>query len=285
MDYQQLSVSSRAFQSNSMEVDGSVGVLADVVTPIEDIYPVPAPTQTSELRGVVESVTDVQISSETKHDKFPGAGQLYEEGKHRGKVMGDGFIDVGGFDVPKTEAWLYKEIWLNYGHIASSQVLIDSYYYSQVTIVSELISFILKMNGCPLEEVSSEVIDDWESNIRVAEKLEFNIGWLRERLEDIKIVFAEEKKLQKALAEQDQAKAQVVEAEQQLLLAKERLLALETKIPPLLMAKQNFRNKCGGPFLLFNCATNLSLTALVHEDAILIEEPIYNRDSKGGPST
>ncbi|KAI3910980.1 hypothetical protein MKW92_035610 [Papaver armeniacum] len=261
-----------------MEVDGSV-----VVKPSEDIHEVFVATQTSELTGAVEAVAEVALPSATKQDKFPGAGQLYEEGKHRGKVQGDGFVDVGGFSVPRTEEWLYKEIWLNYGHIASSQVLIDSYYYSQVTIVSELMSFIVKMNACPLEEVSWEVIDDWEKNIRVAEKLEFNIGWLRERLEDIKTVFSEEKKLQEALIEQDQAKARVIEAEQQLILAKEQLSDLETKIPPLLMAKQNFQNKCGGPLLLFN-VTNLSpVTAPTQEDAVRIEEPMADNNSETVP--
>ncbi|KAI3964741.1 hypothetical protein MKW92_047931 [Papaver armeniacum] len=272
-------------QSNSMEVDETVVVLAEVVTPTEDIYPVLAPTQGSELTQGVEVGSEVTIFSATKQDKFPGAGQLYEEGKHRGKVLGDGFVDVGGFDIPKTEASLYKEIWLNYGHIASNRVLTDSYYYSQVVVLSELLSFIVKMNACPLEEVSSEVIDDWESNIRVAEKLEFNISWLRERLEDIKIVFAEVEKLRETLAEQNEAKARVIEAEEQLFLAKERLSALETKIPPLLVAKENFRNKCGGPLMLFNGGTNLSpVTAPVPEDAILIDEPNDN-NSKGKPST
>ncbi|KAI3840560.1 hypothetical protein MKX03_018094 [Papaver bracteatum] len=287
MDYQQAhTVNSVEFdQSNSMEVDQSVAVLAEVVTPIEDIYPIPAPMQTSELTGeVVEAVAEVAVSSATKQDNFPGAGQLYEQGKHRRKVLGDGFVDVGGFDIPKTEAWLYKEIWLNYGHIASSQVLIESYYYSQVIVISELMSFIVKMNACPLEEVSSEMIDDWEKNIIVAEKLKFNIGWLRERLDDIKIVFAEEKKLQEALAEQDQAKARVIEAEQQLILAKQQLSDLETKIPPLLMEKQNFRNKWGGPLLLFNGSEDLSpVTAPIQEDAIHIEEPIADNNSETMP--
>ncbi|RZC48113.1 hypothetical protein C5167_041079 [Papaver somniferum] len=277
MDYRQANTGNSMevdLQSNSMEVDGSV--LAEVVT------------QTIELiGGVVEAVAEVTVSRETKQGMFPGAGQLYEEGKHRGKILGDGFVDIGGFDVPKTEASLYKEIWLNYGHIASNRVLPDSYYFSQVTIVSELMSVIVKMNGCTLEEVSSEVIGDWEKNIRVAEKLEFNIGWLRQRLEDIKIVFSEDKKLQEIVAEQDEAKARVIEAEKQLFLEKERLSALETKIPPLLVAKQNFRNKCGGPLLLFNGGASLSpVTAPVQDDAILTEEPMPdNNNSKRGPPT
>ncbi|KAI3949012.1 hypothetical protein MKW98_021618 [Papaver atlanticum] len=56
--------------SNTMEVDQSVGVLAEVVMPTEDIYPDSAPTQGSELTVVVEAVAEVTVSSATKGDKF-----------------------------------------------------------------------------------------------------------------------------------------------------------------------------------------------------------------------
>ncbi|KAI3838229.1 hypothetical protein MKX03_025937 [Papaver bracteatum] len=261
-----------------MEVDKNVGVLGEVVTPRDGIYPVPTPT--SELTRGVEAVPEVKVSSETKQDKFPVSGGLYAEGRHCEKVQDEEFEDVGGFSIQKTHAPLYKQIRLKYGHISSNQVLPDSYYYSQVVIVSELMSFIVDMNRYPLEEVSSYVIDSWEKNVKVAEKLEFNIGWLRERLEDIKVAFAEEKKLKEMLAEQDQAKARAIEAEQQLVLAKERLSSLEAKIPLLHTAKQNFRNKCGSSLLLFNSP----VTAPVQEDAIPIEEPTDN-NSKRVPST
>ncbi|KAI3849167.1 hypothetical protein MKX03_014659 [Papaver bracteatum] len=282
MGYQQVHTGNAMevdLHSNNMEVDQNVGVLAEVVTPTEGIYPVPAPT--SELTRGMEAVAEVKVFSATKQDKFPIAGALYAEGRHCGKVQDEEFEDIGGFSMQKTHAPLYKQIWLKHGHIASNQVLPDSYYYSQVVVVSEFMSFIVDMNRYPLEEVSSDVIDSWEKNVRVAEKLEFNIGWLRERLEDIKIAFAEEKKLKEMLAEQDQVKARVIKAEQQLVLAKERLSALETKIPLLLTAKQNFRNKCGSPLLLFNSP----VTAPVQEDANLIEEPIDNNNSKTVPST
>ncbi|KAI3872519.1 hypothetical protein MKW92_044394 [Papaver armeniacum] len=286
MGYQQVHTGNSMeidLQSNNMEVDQNVGVLAEVVMPTEGIYPVPAPT--GELTRGVEAVAEVKVFSATEQDKFPGAGELYEEGRHCGKVQDEEFEDVGGFSVQKTHAPLYKQIWLNYGHIATNQVLPDSYYYSQVVVASEFMSFVVDMNRYPLEEVSSDVIDSWEKNVKVAEKLEFNIAWLRERLEEIKIAFAEEKMLKEMLAELDQAKARVIEAEQQLVLAKERLSALETKIPLQLMAKQNFRDKCGGPLLLFNCGTNLSpVKAPVQENAVLIEEPIGNNNSKTVPS-
>lgn len=55
-------------QSDSMEVDQSVGVLP------KDIYPVPAPMQGSELTGGEEAVAEVTVYCATKQDKLPGAG-------------------------------------------------------------------------------------------------------------------------------------------------------------------------------------------------------------------
>ncbi|KAI3924437.1 hypothetical protein MKW98_032638, partial [Papaver atlanticum] len=279
-----------AHNGNSMEVELSVEALAEVVTPTQDIHPVAAPTQRSELTGVMEAVAEVKVSGAANKDKFPGAGQLYEEGKYcKEVVLDEKFEEVGGFRVLKTQASLYKEIWLNYGHIASSQVLKDLY-SSQVAIVTEIMTCIVDMYWYRLEEVSSEMIDTWDKKIQVAEKLEFNIGWLRERLEDIRIKFAGEKKLRDTLMEQDQAKSQVLEAEQQLVLAndrlnmaKERLFGLETKTSPLLMERQNFLKKCGGRLLLFDGVPHAM--APVEKDATPTEEPIDNSNSETLPST
>ncbi|MCL7036006.1 hypothetical protein MKW94_020509 [Papaver nudicaule] len=276
-----------------MEVEQSVGVVAAFVTSTEDLCPVAEPTERSELIGVVEAVAEVTVSSAAKQDKFPGAGRLYEEGKHPTEfvVLDEKYEDVGGFSVLKTQASLYKEIWLKYGHIASSQVLTDLY-SSQVAVVTEIMTSIEDMNRCHLEEVSSELIDLWEKKIKVAEKLEFNISWLRESLEDIKKIFAGEKKLQDTLVEQVQANAQVFEAEQQLVfandglnMAKERLFALETKISPLLKERQNFLTKCGGRLLPFACGKSTSgVISPVLKDEMPIEEPIDN-NSKTVPFT
>ncbi|XP_026424394.1 uncharacterized protein LOC113320715 [Papaver somniferum] len=266
---------------NSMEVELSVEALAEVVTPTEDILPV----------GVMEAVAEVKVSGAAKQDEFPGAGRLYEEGRYcKEVVLDEKYEEVGGFRVLKTQASLYKEIWLNYGHIASTQVLKDLY-SSQVAIVTEIMTCIVDMYWYRLEEVSSEMIDTWDKKIQVAEKLEFNISWLRERLEDIKIKFAGEKKLQDTLMEQDQAKSQVLEAEQQLVLAnerlnmaKERLFGLETKTSPLLMERQNFLRKCGGRLLLFDGDTSVPLAmAPVEKDATPTEQPIDNSNSETVP--
>ncbi|KAI3833099.1 hypothetical protein MKX03_021377 [Papaver bracteatum] len=259
-----------------MEVDQSVSVVAEVVMPKETIYSVPASMQTGALTGVVEAVAEVALCSATNQVKFLGAGQLYEEGKHCGKIPDEDFEDVGGFSVQKTHASLYEAIWLKYGHIASNNVLTD-FYESQVVVMIEVMDVIGAMNGRSLEEISEEVIEDWEKNIRVAEKLEFNIGWLREHFEDIKKYFSEGKKLEESLKEQNQAMAEVTDAEQQLVLEKQKLSALETKITPLLKGRKNIHEKCGGGLLLLKSDKNLSVvTAPVQNDAILVEEPVDN---------
>ncbi|KAI3909864.1 hypothetical protein MKW92_048519 [Papaver armeniacum] len=274
-------------QSNTMEIDQSLGVLTEVVMPTDVIYPDQAPTQGSELTGIVEAVAEVTHSSATKGDKFLGACRIYEKGVLcKEVVLDEKFQEVGGFSVLKTQAPLYKDIWLNYGHIASNEVLTDLYYYSQVVVVSEIMTCILDMSRYHLDQVSSDMIDSWETKIEVAEKLDFNVGWIRECLEDIKKNIAEEKNLQDTLREQVQTKAQVIEAEQQFVLAKEQLLALETKISPLLTERQNLIDKCSGGLLLLDCGTNLSLvTAPVEKDASMIEEPIDNINSMMVPYT
>ncbi|XP_026425340.1 uncharacterized protein LOC113321644 [Papaver somniferum] len=273
--------------SNTMEIDQSLGVLTEVVMPTDVIYPDQAPSQGNELTGMVEAVAEVTHSSATKGDKFLGAGRLYQKGVLcKEDVLDEKFQEVGGFSILKTQAPLYKDIWLNYGHIASNEVLTDLYYYSQVIVVSEIMTCILDMSRYNLDQVSSYVIDSWETKIEVAEKLEFNVGWLRERLEDIKKNIAEQKKLRDTLREQDETKAQVIEAEQQFVLAKEQVLALGTKISPLLTERQNLIDKCSGGLLLLDCGTNLSLvTAPVENDAIMMEEPIDNINSMMVPYT
>ncbi|KAI3912886.1 hypothetical protein MKW98_012828, partial [Papaver atlanticum] len=102
----------------------------------------------------------------------------------------------------------------------------------------------------------------------------------QEYQEGIKKSFAEEKKIQDTLMEQIQKRERAIEAERKLVLAKERLFALEAKISSLLKEKENFLSKCGGPLLIFNCSTNLSsVTAPV---GTLMEEPIDNNNSKRG---
>ncbi|OVA08636.1 MATH [Macleaya cordata] len=200
--------------------------------------------------------------------KYSGAGQLFEEGRHRKGVLDEKFEDIGGFSVLKTQASLYKQIWLKYGHIALGQVLKASY-IGQVTMVSEIMKSIMEMHNHRLTELSSSVIDTWEQKIKMAEKLEFNIRWLREHFEDVKKDFYGMQKLGTELLEQNQslmaaqtrlisaddelkkAKARLIATKDELKKARENMSALVTRINPLLSKMEIYLDK-GKKSLLFD---------------------------------
>lgn len=94
------------------------------------------------------------------------------------------------------------------------------------------------------------MIEAWEKKIKMAEKLEFNISWLREWFELVKEDFQGVQKLQTALVEHEQAKERLIAAEEQLMLAnnemknaRENLSVLETRLTPLLFQKQIYEEK------------------------------------------
>ncbi|KAI3925505.1 hypothetical protein MKW92_025773, partial [Papaver armeniacum] len=130
---------------------------------------------------------DEKSSSEL--GKYPGAGQPFGEGSQSNKVGfcdDKSYEDIGGFSISKAQAPLYKQIWLKYGHIPSAGVLPITSYPILVMVVKDLMTSIIDMYQCRYVDLSSETIKSWEDNIKMAEKLEFNIRWLRERFETFK---------------------------------------------------------------------------------------------------
>ncbi|KAI3943982.1 hypothetical protein MKW92_011922 [Papaver armeniacum] len=178
--------------------------------------------------------------------RFPTAGQPFEVVQHHQGVVDENFEDVGGFNILKSQASLYKKIWLKYGHIATSHVL-KNLYSTQVTLVGDIMTSIVDMHNHRFSEVSSTVIDLWENKIKMAEKLEFNVGWLREWFESVKKGFQGEQKLNAALLEKDQSlqavKARLMAVNDELKKAQENVLALVSKISPLFSEKQIYVEK------------------------------------------
>ncbi|KAI3987505.1 hypothetical protein MKX01_006747 [Papaver californicum] len=120
---------------------------------------------------------------------YSGAGKPFAEGRHNNKVgLGEDkeFEDVGGFSILKIQAPQYRQIWLKYGHIPTTKVMPVSFYPILVMVVKDMMNSIIDMQQCRYVDLTSEMIKGWEEKIIVAEKNEFNIGWLRERLESIK---------------------------------------------------------------------------------------------------
>ncbi|KAI3877364.1 hypothetical protein MKX03_026421 [Papaver bracteatum] len=185
--------------------------------------------------------------------RFPTAGQPFEAVQNHQGVVDENFEDVGGFSILKSQASLYKKIWLKYGHIATSHVL-KNLYSTQVTLVGDIMTSIMDMHNHRFSEVSSTMIELWENKIKMAEKLEFNVGWLREWFEVLKKGFQGEQKLNAALLEKDQslqaAKARLMAVNDELKKAQENVLALVNKISPLFSEKQIYLER--GKRLLFD---------------------------------
>ncbi|KAI3882611.1 hypothetical protein MKX03_007555 [Papaver bracteatum] len=190
--------------------------------------------------------------------KHPGAGQIFQGSIHNSQASlldEEDFEDIGGFSVRKSHASLYKQIWLKYGHIASSHVLTESSYLLQVMAVGDIMDSLLEMSHCRFVEASSEKIGLWEGRIKTAENLQFNIEWLREHFDDVKQGFDEMQKLKTTLQEDVQpikaAKALVTAAEDelkkvqaQLTMAKdelnEKISASASRAGPLTISESEF---------------------------------------------
>ncbi|KAI3991330.1 hypothetical protein MKX01_034649 [Papaver californicum] len=58
-----------------------------------------------------------------------------------------------------------------------------SSFNSLLTVVTDIMNTISNMFRCRFVDVSVEMIGLWDQKIKMAEKLEFNVRWLRDRFE------------------------------------------------------------------------------------------------------
>ncbi|KAI3877360.1 hypothetical protein MKX03_026417 [Papaver bracteatum] len=180
--------------------------------------------------------------------EYIGPGQPFV-GRHSSDcvVLNDGKCEnVGGFSVLKSHARFYEEIWMKYGYIASNKVLKDS--NAQVPVVSGIMDTIVHMHYCRFSDLTSRIIEGWEDNMKNAEKLEFNIGWVGEWLECVKKVFSGKEKLAAAFIEQDELllqaeKKKSMEAKNAYEEAEKNIVALETKMSLLTKERQEYEEK------------------------------------------
>ncbi|KAI3844779.1 hypothetical protein MKX03_003423 [Papaver bracteatum] len=90
----------------------------------------------------------------------------------------EGFVFVDNFKIPEEYEILYKKIYGKYGHIATKRVIkfSDTVLLACVTNLLKIISAMETKRG---EELSEELLEEWEGFIKDAEALKFNVKWLR----------------------------------------------------------------------------------------------------------
>ncbi|XP_026439728.1 MATH domain and coiled-coil domain-containing protein At3g58200-like [Papaver somniferum] len=121
--------------------------------------------------------------------EYPDAGQPFEGGRSNveGSEFEEGlYEEIGGFSILKKQVPLYEQIWLKYGHIPSTKVIPASSYYILVMVVKDIMNSAMDMHQCHFIDLSNEMIELWEEKIKMAERLEFNVKWLRQRFESVK---------------------------------------------------------------------------------------------------
>ncbi|RZC43719.1 hypothetical protein C5167_036677 [Papaver somniferum] len=121
--------------------------------------------------------------------EYPLAGQLYEEPQN---ILDEKFEEIGGFSVLKTQSSLYKKTY--------------------ITLLLAITRF---------SEISPSRIETWERKLKMAEKLEFNVKWHRQRFEVIKKVFYDDYQSMQA------EKARFIQVEDELKKAREAISAME----------------------------------------------------------
>ncbi|KAI3919428.1 hypothetical protein MKW92_012364, partial [Papaver armeniacum] len=175
--------------------------------------------------------------------EYPGAGLPFGEGRHNNKVgFSDDkeFEDVGGFSILRTQAPIYMQIWLKYGHIPSTQSMPISSYPILVMVVKELMACIIDMHQCRYVDLSCEMIEQWEQLLKMAERFEFNIGWLQERFESVK----------KGVGGMQKVKTELREHGQALRAAKSKIKTIEDELKKteaqMIAAKDYLRDNISG---------------------------------------
>ncbi|KAI3884831.1 hypothetical protein MKX03_009921 [Papaver bracteatum] len=102
----------------------------------------------AETIGAGRTVDEVEVSAFGDISPLPNyttVGQHFLQGEHYQGVLDEKYEDIGGFSILKTQAPLYRQIWLRYGHIATNQVL-KNLYATQVTLVTDIMAAVMDMH-------------------------------------------------------------------------------------------------------------------------------------------
>ncbi|RZC76282.1 hypothetical protein C5167_000356 [Papaver somniferum] len=103
-----------------------------------------------------------------------------------GQVGDEWFAYVENFNIPKEYAVLYKKIYNKYGHIATKKV-IKSNDAILLAAVTSLLKIARTMETARGVDLSEALLESWEGDIKDAETLQFNVKWLRETFNRVKI--------------------------------------------------------------------------------------------------
>ncbi|KAF5177381.1 hypothetical protein FRX31_033035 [Thalictrum thalictroides] len=110
------------------------------------------------------------------------------------------FTLVEGFKVNLKYYDLYKAIKAQYGDIRRPSIL-DASEMAVVAIVSDLLSIVYAMCQISLLNVTSDILDDWDKKICLAENFDYNVSWIRDHFEELQIEFERKERIEAEVSE------------------------------------------------------------------------------------
>lgn len=145
----------------------------------DDDLTTPLPSNSSTPTAANLENADLGISCH----EYPNAGLPFNI---QMKCLSSSYRSVGRFLVRKEFVDLYTKIWRRYGHIATRNV-VQHCSSALVTTVNCLLPIIVEMEGTSIRDVTEATVEKWENMVSTCESLKFNVSWLRNRLDIVKI--------------------------------------------------------------------------------------------------
>ncbi|KAI3834085.1 hypothetical protein MKW92_052180 [Papaver armeniacum] len=177
-----------------------------VVESITGVAPIGEPvdaTMTSTSANCL-NVDSTTLTSSTATDITP---PLVESTSVSGQVGDEWFAYVENFNIPKEYAVLYKKIYNKYGHIATKKVIKSNDAILLAAVIS-LLKIARTMETARGMDLSEALLESWEGDIKDAETLQFNVKWLREKFNRVKIYW----KLALRIDKEVESREQVLDA-------------------------------------------------------------------------
>ncbi|KAI3878249.1 hypothetical protein MKX03_005078 [Papaver bracteatum] len=149
-----------------------------------------------------------EVQTETV-EFFEPVGESVEATSSSTMYQTEGFEFVENFKIPKEYANLYKNISNKYGHMATRNV-IKCNDAVLLMLVVRLLKNISAVESVPVAELSELFLDSWEGDIKVAETLQFNIKWLRQKFNQVKKCWRLDKDIERHEQELDSVQLKYV---------------------------------------------------------------------------
>ncbi|KAF9607425.1 hypothetical protein IFM89_035563 [Coptis chinensis] len=165
--------------SDSSDANGLVEITMQKAIPVA----LESVVVTTKTVSTVVISPSFEVTNDTASVVAPKESSTATE-SHTSVVSNDDLVSVDCVMVPARFANLYHQIFLKHGHLETTEI-VNVRSVSHALLV-ELLRVISALKKVRLSDLTVDVLNDWESGIGLGEAVRFNVGWLREVLNQLK---------------------------------------------------------------------------------------------------